>query len=67
MCQDWDRALTFETLLTDPLVRLVMAADGLTPRDVLAPLAAARDAIAARELRAIRSALQAPPATSGQA
>ena len=67
MCQDGRRALTFETLLTDPLVRLMMAADGVTPRDLVAPLLAARDAIAARELAAVTAALGSPAARNGQA
>ena len=67
MCRDGMRRLTFETLLTDPLVRLVMAADGLTPQDIIAPLAVAREAIAARERLALRSALQAPSATNAPA
>lgn len=67
MCQDRYRPLSFETLLTDPLVRLVMEADGLTPRDLIAPLAAAREAIVVRERSAIRSVLQAPSARNAPA
>lgn len=61
MCQDGARSLSFETLLTDPLVRLMMQADGVTPQALVAPLLAARDAVAARERLALMSAL-APPA-----
>lgn len=64
MCQDGLRPLTFETLLTDPLVRMMMAADGVTPQELVASLAAAHNAIAAREIRALRSALAAPSAAS---
>lgn len=67
MCQDGRRALTFETLLTDPLVRLMMAADGVTPQDLVTPLLAARDAIAARELAALSAALRVPDARNGRA
>lgn len=67
MCQDVRRALTFETLLTDPLVRLMMAADGVTPQDLVTPLLVAREAIAARELAALSAALRAPDARNGRA
>jgi hypothetical protein len=40
--------LTFETLLTDPLTRLVMDADGVTPAEFTAIMHAARDAVVAR-------------------
>jgi hypothetical protein len=62
MCQDGVRPLSFETLLDDPLIRMMMAADRLSPRDVVLPLAAARDALAARERRAVSAALSAPSA-----
>ncbi len=64
MCQDGLRPLSFETLLTDPLIRLMMAADGVTPQALVAPLLAARNAIAARERVAFTSVLAAPGATS---
>ncbi|MDA8248036.1 MAG: hypothetical protein M0Z28_02565 [Rhodospirillales bacterium] len=65
MCQDGVRPLNFETLLTDPLVRMMMAADGVTARDLVAPLLTAREAIATRELQALSCALAVPAATSG--
>jgi hypothetical protein len=49
MCRDSERPLTFETMLTDPMVRLMMDADGVSVHDLVATLAAAREAIAARE------------------
>ena len=64
MCQDGLRPLSFETLLTDPLIRLMMAADGVTPQQLVAPLATARDMIAARERLAFTAALAVPCATS---
>lgn len=67
MCRDAGQALTFETLLTDPLVRLMMAADGVTAQDLVTPLLAARDALAARELAALTVALGSPAARSGRA
>jgi hypothetical protein len=67
MCQDGANHLSFETLLNDPLIRLVMDADGVTPQALIAPLAAARDAIAARELTVFRSVLAAPAARSVRA
>ncbi len=67
MCQDGLRSLSFETLLDDPLIRMMMAADRLSPRDVVLPLAAARDALAARERRAVSAALSAPSAMNAPA
>ncbi len=67
MCQDGLRPLSFETLLTDPLVRMMMAADGVTPHELIAPLLAARNAVAARERVAFSAALAAPCAMSAQA
>lgn len=67
MCQDGVRPLSFETLLDDPLIRMMMAADRLSPRDVVLPLAAARDALAARERRAVSAALSAPSAMNASA
>ena len=67
MCQDGVRPLNFETLLTDPMIRLMMAADGVTTEALVAPLLAARDAIAARERLAFSAALAAPCATSAPA
>jgi hypothetical protein len=42
------RPLSFETLLDDPLVRMVMHADGVTTQDVLAALQIARKAVLSR-------------------
>lgn len=42
------RPLTFETLLSDPLTRLVMEADGVTVAELAAVLYAACEAIAVR-------------------
>jgi hypothetical protein len=42
-------ALTFESMLTDPLIRAVMDSDGVTVDDLVAVLEAAQRAIAARE------------------
>lgn len=67
MCQDTTRHLSFETLLTDPLIRMMMAADGVTPAALVASLAAAREALAAREVLAVSSALAVPCATSAPA
>ena len=67
MCQNGQRGLTFETLLTDPLVRLMMEADGVTPQDLVTPLLVARDAVAARELAALSVVLGSLAAMSGRA
>jgi hypothetical protein len=41
--------LTFETMLTDPLIRLVMESDGVSVAEMRAVLQAAGDAVARRE------------------
>jgi hypothetical protein len=41
--------LTFETFLTDPLIRLVMESDGVSAAEMLAVLEAAGQAVARRE------------------
>ena len=67
MCQDSARPLNFETMLSDPLVRLLMDADGVTVLDLVSVMEVARDAVIARERLAVRRALSAPHATSGWA
>ena len=67
MCQDGVRPLNFETLLTDPMIRLVMVADGVTTEALVAPLLAARNAIAARERLAFSATQAAPCATNAPA
>ena len=67
MCQESARALTFESMLTDPLVRMMMQADGVTVQDMLSVMQVARDAVAAREMRAVRRVLIAPAAMNAQA
>ncbi len=67
MCQDSVRPLNFETLLTDPLIRMVMDADGVTPEALVAPLQAARNAIVARERLAFSAVLATPSATNAPA
>jgi len=49
-------SLTFETFLTDPLIRLVMESDGVSVAEMQAVLEAAGHAVARREQ--IRGALQ---------
>jgi hypothetical protein len=41
--------LTFETFLTDPLIRLVMDSDGVSPAEMAAVLEAAGQAMERRE------------------
>lgn len=43
MCQDTEHPLTFETVLSDPLIRLVMDSDGVSLRALIAILEAARE------------------------
>ena len=57
MCQDDARPLTFETMLADPLIRMMMDSDGVTLREFVDVLEVARDAVAARERRAVRRAV----------
>ena len=49
MCSNCDGALTFESLLTDPLIRLVMDSDGVSVAEMIAVLEAAGHAIELRE------------------
>jgi len=46
------RALSFESMLTDPLIRLVMDSDGVTVSDMIGVLTTAREALIQREIRA---------------
>jgi hypothetical protein len=50
MCKDDARLLTFETMLTDPLIRMVMDSDGVSMEEFVSVMETARSAIAAREL-----------------
>jgi hypothetical protein len=49
VCQDTDGALTIATLLDDPLTRLVMRSDGISPQDMLALLTHARATVLQHE------------------
>lgn len=48
LCCDDPRTLSFDTLLSDPLIRLVMESDGVTRTDMVAALEVARASGAAR-------------------
>lgn len=52
MCRGHEPALTFETLLCDPLIRLVMDSDGVTIPEMIDVLETARLAIVRREAKA---------------
>jgi hypothetical protein len=52
------RPLSFETILTDPLIRMVMASDGVSLCDLIAVLEVAREAVVLREASAAHAALQ---------
>lgn len=56
--EDSDRLLTFETMLTDPLIRMVMDSDGVSLSDMVDVLAAAREALAQREMATYRALLR---------
>lgn len=45
------RTLSFETLLTDPLIRLVMDSDGVSVAELAAVLESAGHAVAQRKYR----------------
>jgi hypothetical protein len=49
MCIESCGILTFETFLTDPLIRLVMESDGVSVAEMAAVLEAAGHAVARRE------------------
>jgi hypothetical protein len=57
MCQDDRYALTFETLLSDPLIRLMMESDGVSVAELVEVLEVAREAVAAREAMLINEAV----------
>jgi hypothetical protein len=59
MCQQDTRLLTFETMLTDPLIRLVMAADGVSVPDLVAVMQVARRSVVVRERLALKHAMTA--------
>ena len=64
MYQDNPRPLTYECLLSDPLTRLVMDADGVTVDEFIAVMEAARDARAPRVARFLRPVAARPAAMS---
>lgn len=57
MCADTND-LTYEAMLTDPLIRLMMASDGVTEEQLVAVL---REAAAAVEARAELLPMKPPP------
>jgi len=59
MCPEDTRPLTFESMLTDPLIRLMMVADGVSVPDLLAVMQVAQQAVATRERRALVRAMNA--------
>jgi len=67
MRHDSVRPLSFEAMLTDPLTRLLMAADGVTLAELVSVMETARDAVVARERRVPRRAASRPVAMNGLA
>lgn len=57
MCNSHEPVLTFETMLHDPLIRMVMDSDGVSVADLLNVLETARKAVARREEAAFAAAL----------
>jgi hypothetical protein len=49
--------LTYENMLSDPLIRLMMASDGVTPREFSAVMENAREAVVARQANAPKPTL----------
>jgi hypothetical protein len=66
MFQNTTRPLTFETLVSDPLTRMLMDADGVTPDELAAVMHAARKAVAARRMPIPMRAAEARPAMSAR-
>jgi hypothetical protein len=62
-----DPPLSFETMLTDPLTRTLMEADGVSLADLIRVMETARDALVARERRAPTRAASLPAAMNGPA
>ncbi|MBN9508769.1 MAG: hypothetical protein J0I21_06560 [Alphaproteobacteria bacterium] len=58
MCNDALRPLTFETMLTDPIVRLMMQADGVGVAELIAAMRIAQAQVAARERLALSRACE---------
>jgi len=56
-CGQEPGTLTFETMLTDPMIRLVMDSDGVSLQDLVNVLETARAAIVAREAAALTRAI----------
>ena len=67
MFQNTARPLTFETLVSDPLTRMLMEADGVTPDELAAVMHAAREAVAARRVPIPIRAAARRPAMSARA
>jgi hypothetical protein len=63
-CHDDRRALNFETMLTDPLIQMVMESDGVSLPELIAVLEVAREAVVAREALATQAALVAAVASA---
>ena len=59
VCAHDARPLTFETMLSDPLIRLIMDSDGVTIGDLVAVMEVARAAVVDREAQAVRAAFRA--------
>ncbi len=57
-----DRELSLREMLADPIVRMVMARDGVTKKDVECVVGAARDRMAGRQMesRGMTTRRQAP-------
>ena len=67
MCQDNCCPISFESLLSDPLVRLMMDADGVSVAEFVLLMHAARDAVAARGRHFAMRVVATPLAMSAQA
>jgi len=59
VCAHDARPLTFESMLSDPLIRLIMDSDGVTVGELVAVMEVARSAVVAREAQAVQAAVRA--------
>jgi hypothetical protein len=63
MCECTTRPLTFESMLSDPLIRMVMASDGIALETFVEIMETAREAVLARQLVAMNARMAQAPAS----
>jgi hypothetical protein len=65
-CHDDALPLTFENMLSDPLVHMVMASDGVSMDELIAVLEIARTSVVAREMDMMQQIIAASALARGQ-